>query len=204
MLWIHFQQKKKDRKKRRKKKGMAVNMSKEKKSLYKQSLKKLKRVELIVSSICVFGILICLYSLQVEIYSQRDKGYTALCDIGPFSCSKVFNSKYGKGFGLLPEDSPLNLPNSIFGLVFFIMQLLLLLFRNNQKALKMKIFLSVMANLGSVYLGCILYFVLQDFCIVCCSLYVVNAFLLFFNYRHFKYSYELGQISATVISTKSQ
>ncbi len=35
-----------------------------------------------------------------------------------------------------------------------------------------------MANLGSVYLGYILYFVLEDICVVCVSTYVVNFVLL--------------------------
>ena len=36
-----------------------------------------------------------------------------------------WNSKYGKGFGLMPENSILNQHNSIYGLIFFIIQLLL-------------------------------------------------------------------------------
>ena len=35
-----------------------------------------------------------------------------------------------------------------------------------------------MANIGSVYLGYILYFVLEDICVVCISTYVVNLILL--------------------------
>ena len=36
----------------------------------------------------------------------------------------------------------------------------------------------ILANCGSVYLGYILYFILQDMCIVCISTYVVNFMLL--------------------------
>lgn len=36
-----------------------------------------------------------------------------------------FWNRYGKGFGLMPEDSFLNQHNSIYGLIFFIIQLLL-------------------------------------------------------------------------------
>lgn len=36
----------------------------------------------------------------------------------------------------------------------------------------------ILSNLGSVYLGYILYFILQDACVVCISTYVVNIALL--------------------------
>jgi hypothetical protein len=62
------------------------------KSNYKSYLKSLKRCELIMSSLNCLGILLALYALQVEIYKERDKNYTAYCDIGPFSCTKVFSS----------------------------------------------------------------------------------------------------------------
>ena len=115
-------------------------------ALYKGYLKKLKHLELIISFLCILGIFICLYSIQVEIYKSRDKNYVAYCDINDWiSCSRVFNSKYfsifffsnlhfivvsflnryGKGFGLMPENSIFDQHNSIYGLVFFIIQLLL-------------------------------------------------------------------------------
>ena len=36
----------------------------------------------------------------------------------------------------------------------------------------------MLANLGSVYLAYILIFVLNDLCVVCVSMYVVNALIL--------------------------
>lgn len=45
------------------------------------------------------------------------------------SCSKVFSSKYGTGFGLvadfLGKEHPLNQPNSVFGIIFYSTILLL-------------------------------------------------------------------------------
>ena len=52
-------------------------------------------------------------------------GYKALCDIDEsHSCSSVFNSTYGRGFGivgkLMGDDAhPLNVPNSIYGIAFY-------------------------------------------------------------------------------------
>lgn len=64
---------------------------------------------------------------QVEKASEEDEeDYEALCDINEqFSCSKLYASQYGKGFGLdfLPED--LRLPNGIYGAgLYFVLALL--------------------------------------------------------------------------------
>lgn len=42
----------------------------------------------------------------------------------------------------------------------------------------MQLYLSVLSNVASLYLGYILYFILKDLCIVCVSTYVTNAVLL--------------------------
>jgi len=106
----------------------------------------------------------------------------ALCDISEsISCSKVFNSSYGKGFGvigpLLGEDHPLNQSNSVYGIIFYSLMGVLSFF--NVKAIStMQVFFSVCSNLMSVYLGYILYFILDDMCVVCVSTYVINFLLL--------------------------
>ena len=52
-------------------------------------------------------------------------GYKALCDIDEtHSCSNVFNSTYGRGFGIVgklmgDEKHPLNVPNSLYGIGFY-------------------------------------------------------------------------------------
>ena len=57
-------------------------------------LKKLRKYEILISSICILGICICLYALQVEIYKSKDSSYIAYCDISAYiSCSRVFTSK---------------------------------------------------------------------------------------------------------------
>ena len=56
---------------------------------------------------------------------KADENYVALCDIDEtVSYSKVFTSKYGKGFGLVEllngdENHPLNQPNSLYGIIFY-------------------------------------------------------------------------------------
>lgn len=72
---------------------MVENMSTDRKEI-KKYLKSSKRLEIILSFLCITGILVCLYALQVEIFKFKDKNYVAFCDIdGLMSCSKVFSSK---------------------------------------------------------------------------------------------------------------
>ncbi|CAB4005818.1 Vitamin K epoxide reductase complex subunit 1 1 [Paramuricea clavata] len=75
--------------------------------------------------LCLLGIVLSVYALYVEVKKMQDKSFTAMCDINAkMSCSKVFSSKYGTGFGLVEplfgKDSVFNIPNSIYGIAFYI------------------------------------------------------------------------------------
>ena len=59
-------------------------------------------------------------------------------------------------------------------LIFFLFPAL----QNNLLACEKQIFLAVLANFGSVYLAYILYYILNDMCIVCVSTYIINFALL--------------------------
>ncbi|XP_041938170.1 vitamin K epoxide reductase complex subunit 1 [Alosa sapidissima] len=137
--------------------------------------------------LCAVGILLSVYALHVELSKEHDPGYRALCDLADsISCSKVFTSRWGRGFGLLqffvPVDSALNQPNSVLGILFYTLQLGL-----GQLVSKRAAFLLVITSwvsmAGSVYLAGILVFVLGDFCLVCVSTYVVNFALLYTNLK---------------------
>jgi vitamin-K-epoxide reductase (warfarin-sensitive) len=76
------------------------------------------------SVLCLLGLCLSAYALYVETLKHGDSSYTPLCDVSEsISCSRAFLSKYGKGFGLigslLGEDSILNLPNAVFGIIFY-------------------------------------------------------------------------------------
>ncbi|XP_065831137.1 vitamin K epoxide reductase complex subunit 1-like protein 1 [Oscarella lobularis] len=135
------------------------------------------------SLLCFVGLVVSGYSLFVEVKKLNDPSYQALCDISEYvSCSKAFTSRYGKGFGIIGlivgEDHFLNQPNSFLGILFYLLILISGLLRN--QFLAQLIFgLVVVSNFFSIYLASILYFVLEDFCIVCFSIYVINFFLLF-------------------------
>jgi len=106
---------------------------------------------------------------------------------GPWqmSCSKVFSSKYGTGFGLvadfLGKEHPLNQPNSVFGIIFYSI-ILLLAFINVSFIAKLQTLLCLMAVGGSIYLGYVLYFILQELCPVCISTYIINLLLFISSY----------------------
>ncbi|CAH1802308.1 unnamed protein product [Owenia fusiformis] len=143
------------------------------------------------ATLCILGIILSIYAYYVEFNKERDPMFRAMCDYnGYVSCSKVFTSRWGRGFGLLEyvvdKDHWLNQPNSIFGLTFYVFQIMLGENHTVSGSIVQLVF-SCIANLGSIYLGCILYFILQDFCIICVSTYIVNATLLGVNilkYNH--------------------
>lgn len=137
--------------------------------------------------LCVFGLVLSVYALHVELSRERNPDYRAMCDLGEsVSCSKVFSSRWGRGFGLLQyfidKDNPLNQPNSVLGIIFYTLQMGLGLSLSRKAALFL-VFSSWVSMAGSLYLAAILAFVLGDFCMVCVSTYVVNFALLFTNLK---------------------
>lgn len=145
-----------------------------------------------VSSACknlaitsIIGLLISVYGFYVETNMEKDHDYKAMCDINEaVSCSKVFASEYGKGFGIigkiLGENSALNVPNPVYGMFFYGFMALISLVECANVS-KVQRFLSLISNILSVYLAYLLYFVIQYLCVVCVALYVVNAFLLYYS-----------------------
>ena len=141
--------------------------------------------------LCIIGFLISAFALFIEHSKNNDSSYVALCDLNSWiSCSAVLTSKYSKGFGIVGEvlgdDSILNLPNSVYGLIFFNVQLALGLMQNLFAA-KALLYMSLMTLPVILYLASILIFILKDFCLVCVSTYVVNTALLFLHYKLFRY-----------------
>ncbi|XP_016103798.1 vitamin K epoxide reductase complex subunit 1-like protein 1 [Sinocyclocheilus grahami] len=105
--------------------------------------------------------------------------------------SPVWSSgKWGRGFGLLGtifgNDSAVNQPNSVYGILFYIFQLLLGLTASAMAALILMT-TSIASVMGSLYLGYILYFVLKDFCFICVTTYALNFILFVLNYKRLVY-----------------
>ncbi|KAM5228100.1 vitamin K epoxide reductase complex subunit 1 isoform 1-T1 [Ctenodactylus gundi] len=138
-------------------------------------------------ALCLAGVVLSLYALHVVAARARDWDYRALCDVGTaISCSRVFSSRWGQGFGLvepmLGADSVLNQSNSVFGCIFYSLQLLLGCLRGRWASVLL-VLSSLVSLAGSLYLAWILFFVLYDFCIVCITTYAINVGLMWLSLR---------------------
>lgn len=141
--------------------------------------------------VCAVGILLSLYACHLEREKGRDLHYQALCDVSErVRCSAAIASRWGRGFGLLGsifgKDSAINQPNSVFGLVFYILQMLLGMTASAVAALILMTS-SIVSVIGSLYLAYILYFVLKEFCIICVTTYLLNFILFIINYKRLVY-----------------
>ncbi|OCT95078.1 vitamin K epoxide reductase complex subunit 1-like protein 1 [Xenopus laevis] len=142
-------------------------------------------------AVCVLGIVLSIYAFHVEREKERDPGYKAICDFNEWvHCSTVLSSRWGRGFGMLGsifgKDSLINQPNSVFGLVFYLLQMVLGMTVSAVAALVLMTS-SIVSVVGSVYLAYILYFVLKDFCVICVITYLLNFILLIINYKRLVY-----------------
>ncbi|GAB6030062.1 Vitamin K epoxide reductase complex subunit 1-like protein 1 [Chamberlinius hualienensis] len=162
-----------------------------------KSDQKIWRSSLWTTFLCIFGLCVSIYAYYVETKKEEDVSYEAFCDINEsISCTKALNSQYGRGFGILnkviPQNSPLNQPNSIFGFVFYTLQLILE-FQNSVNGAKLQAAFSLISNLGTIYLSYVLIFKLKTFCAICVATYVINAFLLYFTYNKYRLLKSVGQ-----------
>ncbi|KFB42504.1 AGAP000543-PA-like protein [Anopheles sinensis] len=129
-----------------------------------------------------FGFLLSLYTSYVELRAEQDRSYQALCDISErISCTKVFTSSYGRGFGIagkvFGEASALNVPNGFYG-IFYYFLVAACSFSDHLRIARLNSYLILLSNGLSLYLAYLLYFVLEDLCIVCVTTYAVNLISL--------------------------
>lgn len=131
--------------------------------------------------IIAFGIALSGYAWFVEFkVAEAERlglNYKPMCDIGIFSCAKVFSSKYGSVSSLfgLPKIS-----NAAVGVLFYMLELL---FEPNTKLL---LIMSAASCVASVGLFTLLTVVMRDFCFVCFSVYVVNFSTFFIALRRYR------------------
>lgn len=145
----------------------------------------LRKLNTGILTACVIGLGLSYYAYVVETKKEQDDSYEAMCDISEHvSCTKVFMSEYGKGFGLIPKNSALNVPNSIYGLAFYT-QIAILSMINNYTCSVIVVALGILSNICSIYLAHILY-MFNNICVVCISTYIVNAVITYFGVKKFR------------------
>ncbi|XP_026280426.1 vitamin K epoxide reductase complex subunit 1-like protein 1 [Frankliniella occidentalis] len=135
--------------------------------------------------LCAAGVGASYYSIFVEKALEQNEKYQAMCDINDqLNCSKVFGSKYAKGFGVvgkyLGEKHILNQPNGVYGVAFYGLLALLSLI-NVSFLVNIQLLLAFLSNGLSVYLGYLLLYVIKSICVVCVGTYVINFLILIFT-----------------------
>jgi vitamin-K-epoxide reductase (warfarin-sensitive) len=112
------------------------------------------------------GFCISLYTYITERQIKQNPTYKPFCDISDkISCSKPMLSKYSSIFFF---------SNAIMGMVFYAAVALAVILGSDHLFLA----LAVLGAAASAFLGYLLYFKIKSLCILCTSLYVINALLL--------------------------
>lgn len=143
--------------------------------------RKLYRTDQILMIIISINFLMAAYALYVELKHENNQSYQALCDVNPtISCTKVMTTKWGKGFGILPES--LAFRNPIFGFLFYtIIFLMITAIKPNLFICKALISLAILSNLATIYLAIIMIYIIKFVCLLCIMTYVFNFLLLIYS-----------------------
>ncbi len=124
--------------------------------------------------LALIGFGISLYAYFVEGKIKKDADYKPACDLSErISCSKPLKSEYANLFWV---------SNTLAGMLFYAFVGVLALL----DATTFILIAGIAACVLSLFLGYILYFKIKSFCLVCTSLYIVNALILIFAFSYFK------------------
>mmetsp|Transcript_11726 Transcript_11726/g.16250 ORF Transcript_11726/g.16250 Transcript_11726/m.16250 type:complete len:178 (-) Transcript_11726:123-656(-) len=135
------------------------------------------------------GLVLSIYSVYVEHMvhvkneMEDEEEFVALCDIEKIgaSCSAVFTLPEGKMlsfFGIVPKDSPLDVPNAVLGSIFYSLILLLESTSLSIQFLPFVLLMNCAAMASSIFLAYKLT-VLKELCLVCWTCHALNTTLLY-------------------------
>ncbi|GET89873.1 hypothetical protein, conserved [Leishmania tarentolae] len=141
------------------------------------------KFNLTLMGVCLVGFLLSSYAYSIETHAERARQlgitYNAYCDIGLFSCTKVFSSEFSsvtQYFGL-PKTS-----NALVGMLYYMTEMLCCWHPT------LILVISAPSIVATVCLAFILIVILHDFCLVCFCTYVVNVTTVYVAYRWWKQS----------------
>ncbi|XP_060655775.1 vitamin K epoxide reductase complex subunit 1 [Drosophila nasuta] len=152
--------------------------------------------------LCICGLVISIYSLYVKVQLDYDDSYAAMCDLAEqVSCTAVFKSEYGRGFGLTQlifgaSSTYLNPPNGSIGVVFYVL-LFISSFYERRWICQLQLLSAIVSLLLCIYLGGLLLLVLYDCCVVCVCIYAVHMLLLMEVYGRYRRIYTTKAKAAT-------
>ncbi|XP_023164210.1 vitamin K epoxide reductase complex subunit 1 [Drosophila hydei] len=144
--------------------------------------------------LCLCGLLISIYTLYVKIQLDHDANYKAMCDLAEqVSCTAVFKSDFGRGFGLTrlvfdANSTYLHPSNGSIGIAFYTL-LFITSFFESRWLCQLQLLFAVLTLILCVYLGGLLLLVLNDCCVVCVLIYGVHMLLLSEVYGRYKRLY---------------
>ncbi|XP_063624052.1 vitamin K epoxide reductase complex subunit 1 isoform X2 [Cydia splendana] len=146
-----------------------------------------KGLDRAIISAAIAGILISTYALFVEMTAEADSDYKAFCDLAEkVSCSNVLTSDFSKGFGIAEKGSVWEIPNCIYGIVFYCLMIIMTTY-DQLCVVQMQFLTAMLSVVMCVYLAYLLLFILQDFCVICVSTYLVNIGIATLVYKKLNY-----------------
>jgi len=131
--------------------------------------------------LCCISLQLALYSVQVTMSKRKDPNYTAICDISEkFSCSEVFASNFGTGFGIVDKifdkTSVLNQPNGVYG-IFLYPGIILCSILSWPILSKLQLLLTAFGFAASTYGFINTFFISSHICAVCITGHTINYIL---------------------------
>jgi len=129
------------------------------------------------------GLSISIYAVYIETASSLDNEYHASCDINEvISCSKALLSQQAHIFsylGIIPKDSLLDYPNAVYGIIFYVLVLIISRFMNKIVILMdLLLFISTFSMVLSAYLAYTLV-QMSTICVVCLTTHACNSAIFF-------------------------
>ncbi|XP_032586431.1 vitamin K epoxide reductase complex subunit 1 [Drosophila mojavensis] len=171
-----------------------LSMSANKSSSTSQLLSTATPTKFRLRVLCLCGLLISIYTLYVKIQLDHDANYKAMCDLAEqVSCTAVFKSDFGRGFGLTrlvfdANSTHLHPSNGSIGIAFYTL-LLASSFFERRWLCQLQLLFAVLTLVLCVYLGGLLLLVLNDCCVVCVLIYGIHMLLLTEVYGRYKRLY---------------
>ena len=145
---------------------------------------------IVMDYISIWGLIGFVATLYAIYVAKRSKaGFKVMCDINDrISCTAVLKSEYAylcKMYLGVSDDSIFNVPNTYYGLLFYIAIMIYPLYPFTLIPFReiLLFFASIMSMLISFLLALILKYRLNNLCVICVFTYFVNAAIFYLAWK---------------------